>query len=422
MNNLVTLKEFDPIRSADYAKVGLDENIVKRIIRFNEGQKKEIIRILANGVKATSYVGVFTAGKKTIQILPKISEGLEDKAIKNLLYMLAYTNHLEINEADMAKLCERKKADFFEVIIYLFSKNLLELLKIDFRKGYIEHDESLFFLRGKILFTQDAKVNLSRVDKTFCRYSDFSEDILLNQVFRYTAWVLLRLTKDPENYRILNELIFMLSDITPRRVEPSDFDQIHIDRLNRQYKPVVSLAKLFITNSSVELSNSELETFSFLFDMNALFEEFVAGYISKNKGYLVSENSKVIAQGVGRVKYLVDRPEAQFRLKPDIIIEKDGKKLIIDTKYKILDPNDQKLGVSQSDLYQVLAYALKFSCPNVVLLYPAHLQAIEKDYTIECEGKEIHVFVRCVDLRIDLQNQQKEMLDGMKKICKLIPA
>ncbi|MBK6989184.1 MAG: hypothetical protein IPH33_13750 [Bacteroidetes bacterium] len=45
--------------------------------------------------------------------------------------------------------------------------------------------------------------------------------------------------------------------------------------------------------------------------------------------------------------------------------------LIIDTKYKIRSNDDGlKAGVSQSDLYQMVSYAIRRNCKNVLLLYP----------------------------------------------------
>ena len=59
-------------------------------------------------------------------------------------------------------------------------------------------------------------------------------------------------------------------------------------------------------------------------------------------------------------------------MRPDIVLETKGpsaQTLIIDTKYKLLE-EDKKEGVSQPDLYQMHAYSRKYSCVDVVMLYP----------------------------------------------------
>ncbi|MFN6076936.1 MAG: 5-methylcytosine restriction system specificity protein McrC, partial [Fluviicola sp.] len=46
--------------------------------------------------------------------------------------------------------------------------------------------------------------------------------------------------------------------------------------------------------------------------------------------------------------------------------------LIADTKYKIVysDEKDPKKGISQNDLYQMLAYAVRFEVEEIILFYP----------------------------------------------------
>ena len=73
--------------------------------------------------------------------------------------------------------------------------------------------------------------------------------------------------------------------------------------------------------------------------------------------------------------------------------------LIADTKYKIVysDDKDPKKGISQNDLYQMLAYAVRFEVDEIVLFYPNTIvgdqnykaQLIIKDKW--AEGKEINI-------------------------------
>jgi 5-methylcytosine-specific restriction enzyme subunit McrC len=50
-----------------------------------------------------------------------------------------------------------------------------------------------------------------------------------------------------------------------------------------------------------------------------------------------------------------------------------GKKIIVDTKYKLRSTNykdDPKRDIAQVDLYQMTSYAFRRGCTNVFLLYP----------------------------------------------------
>ncbi len=73
----------------------------------------------------------------------------------------------------------------------------------------------------------------------------------------------------------------MLDDISFKKITINDFDHVHLTRLNNEFEPVLNLCKLFISQSSVELSVDKIDTFSFIFDMNALFEKFIGEFIKR---------------------------------------------------------------------------------------------------------------------------------------------
>ena len=58
-----------------------------------------------------------------------------------------------------------------------------------------------------------------------------------------------------------------------------------------------------------------------------------------------------------------------FSMRPDIVVDDDT---IIDTKWKELKPADPVVGVYQSDVYQMLAYARAYEARRLILLYPWH--------------------------------------------------
>ena len=83
-----------------------------------------------------------------------------------------------------------------------------------------------------------------------------------------------------------------------------------------------------------------------------------------------------------------------FWLKPDIVLMERGEvRLILDAKWKRLDPGEQDHGVSQTDAYQTFAYGRRYGCRRVVLVYPRTAEfremvsfrfAEEKDLELLC--------------------------------------
>ena len=400
---------------------GMREHDFKQILRLNKKVKSDLIQVFGDRLKATSNVGILTIGKNTIQILPKIAKGdQEQKIIENLLFMLSYTKKLKIKETEISKLCERKENKFFEILIYLFSKNLRETIQNNPFKNYDYFNDDLFFIRGKILFNENLARNFARKDRIHCKFSEFTENILINQIFKYTIFLLQRVTGDQENYRLLKQLELILSDVSLKIITQKDFQKVHLNRLNRYLEPLIQMSRLFITQSAIQLFQNKLETFLFVFKMEKLFEEFIAEFIKRNKSKLFTSEATVKPQD--KTRKLVDLPKPLFTLQPDILIRSQGKKLIIDTKYKILNPKDPKFGVSQADMYQMLAYSVKHDCKNTALLYPEHLSinTPEKPYSMFVKEEEIKVHIKTVPLDIDLRRNQQLLIEKLKPICNLI--
>jgi 5-methylcytosine-specific restriction enzyme subunit McrC len=110
-----------------------------------------------------------------------------------------------------------------------------------------------------------------------------------------------------------------------------------------------------------------------LFEMNALFEEYIGRLVSRA---LAGSEFRVTLQG-GRLFCLtsLEDDRAVFQTKPDILIWRTGHVAhVIDTKWKRISAriDDPKQGVFQTDVYQMMAYAHLYKAPRLTLLYPHH--------------------------------------------------
>ncbi len=377
----VTLFEYSaPERPEDRDRLKKLEN---RLRRINKVTKATIFEPSWGTVKARNYVGIITVGKTTIQILPKLyRKDWEDEdqksydkkveeATRNLLFMLSFTKRLKLKEAGLSRL-KKERSDLYESIVYLFAKNLLETLKRNYRRDYERRTEDLRFVKGKVVLSRQIRKPVH--DRIHCSYFELSEDNMINRILKYTCHLLSSRVKSRENWLLLQNILSIFDGVTLVPVRILDFEKIRFNRLNEDYEPFINLSRLFLENMSLELQSSQFRTFSLLFDMNVLFEEFIGEFLRKHRGDILGDtefsNCQIHLQTKRR--WLIERPKHSFRLIPDIIFTEDGKniKLIIDTKYKILDSCKPYFGVSQDDIYQVFAYSKKFKCSKIVLLYP----------------------------------------------------
>lgn len=195
-------------------------------------------------------------------------------------------------------------------------------------------------------------------------------------------------------------LSFVYADVA--NVPPSGlrWDQIVLDRTNRRWQDLLSLARLFLSDRHQQTSAGTIEGHSLLFEMNVLFEKYVERVLSRA---LAGTGFRVSSQG-GHRDCLYAADMGRFRTRDIIIRQGEQIALIIDTKWKGMTPriDDPKQGVSQSDVYQLMAYGRLYDCANVMLLYPHHADLpndpICQTYSIAARESDEKLFVATLSL------------------------
>ncbi len=419
---LVTLFEH---QTRSYAELGwgLNHPVLERLGQLNEACGAQLIRLGHRHLQATQFVGVIRVGETTLQILPKIDfdpagnpEARADSppyqtavlsATRNLLYLLSYTQNLQIREQEIAPLLAQR-SDWFELLTRLLAMNLHTLIKRGLEHAYVQIEETLPVMRGRWQLGRQL-TQRPHMRHTFdVSYDEFSPDTRLNQVFRFVVGHLLPRTHDASNRRLLGDLREWLAGVQSlTEISPSHLEQVHFTRLNERFRPAFNLARLFIEHSTLQLTAGQNHTFAFVFDMNRLFEEFVSRFIARYWSRMMPagwDNVRVSVQSQGQTIYLAERvPGGQkvFRLVPDLLFTRlSGKPLlIVDTKYKQLDPSHRRLGVAEDDLYQMLAYATRLACPRTMLLYPQAATAPRTLTQFETLGQPNHLVVATISVR-----------------------
>jgi 5-methylcytosine-specific restriction enzyme subunit McrC len=374
-------------------------------------------------IQAAQHVGVVRLGNKSIQILPKIYQSYETaseevktkEATANLLRLLAYTGELAIREHEIAPLL-RQTDDWFEILTHLFASHLREEWQRGAHRTYQLREDRLPVLKGKWRIAEQLR-RLDQSNVFAVEFDEFTSDNRLNRIFRFVVERLWKLTRDYYNRQFLGELRQWLEEVTLLpNVIAADASSSQLTRLNERYRPLLNLAQLFLDGGSLKLSAGELSTFTFVFDMNQLFEKFTAEFIRRHSSQILSEELRAcefLPQTRGASLYLAKRDDAKvFHTRPDIAFRKaDQFRLLIDTKYKRLEARNRNLGVSQSDFYQMHAYAHRYACNRVMLLYPQTTGAKEPPripFRLEaCEHTvEVGVINLCINLgnRIERQN------------------
>jgi len=396
----------------------LSERTIKYLEKVNE--RTHFADIKRRKIRVFNYAGVLCFGNIRLEILPKFlreeyETGLlcpeevkkREIILSNLLQMLKYTQKLEVKDVDISPLGVEE--DFLEIFVHLFAKNLVKLLNNKRDMSYIRGYDELRFIREQIDMLKYCS-NPAKLHIIPCKFHERSIDTPINRTIKYASYLLHKKVISRDNFRLLKHILAILEPASLVSITPDYVGNITFNRLNREFKPYIDFCEAIIKGSSLALQGSEIEFFSVLFPMEKLFEEFVANVIKQEKLYelLGCKKQPKIQHPIG---CLVTKP-ASLQLIPDITIEGDKEIYIIDTKYKLLNPEDKLLGVSRLDLYQMFTYCKMLEskrrkqATKVLLLYPEELnengKQLEKTLTL-ING--IEIYIRTIPLSINLKTE-----------------
>ena len=332
-----------------------------------------------HALRARGVVGILAAGNCSLEILPKIDVAAEENveqrnaAIrKRLIHMLAVALSLKLDLGSITELAWQRET-LLEVLIRIFCDKLTEAVRKGMPRRYVEQEDDLCALRGRLdvarQFTRHA-VNPSRLA---CRFDVLSKDTSLNRIMKAAVLYLSRVSRSSGHQQRLRELAFVYADIADISPSALRWDDFVIDRTNRRWRELLSMARLLLEGRYQTTTGGAGQGTALLFEMNTLFEEYVGRLISRT---LARTNLTVSLKG-GRLFCLsAEQTERSlFQTKPDILIRRAGTVThVIDTKWKRISSriDDPKQGVSQGDVYQMMAYAQLYRAPRLTLLYPHH--------------------------------------------------
>jgi 5-methylcytosine-specific restriction enzyme subunit McrC len=330
---------------------------------------------------ARQMVGMVASKGCSIEILPKVDpdllEDLDASTVRHrLVRMLDVALGLNLNLGRSTAI-DSQSHTLLEILIQAFADKLLAEVRRGLPRQYQPFEDDLPSLRGRLDVTLQFTRNAVRPDRLACRFDQLDADTPLMRVMAAAVVYLGKFAQFSETRRKLDELRFVLVDIPLTPIGRLPWKQVRINRTNRRWESLFHLAQLLLRRDwqATHHDSKAPEGFTLLFPMNDLFEKYIVAMIRKS---FAGTDIHVIDQGGHRAclgQYSGKHLESGkvFSTRPDIILRRQDKILsIIDTKWKKLstDPLDKKHGVSQADVYQLMAYARLYPTPELMLLYP----------------------------------------------------
>jgi 5-methylcytosine-specific restriction enzyme subunit McrC len=347
---------------------------------------------------SAGYVGIAALSEATqIIVRPHIP-------VASVLTLACYAYELEPPPESLVeegRLDASGPADWLALLLTL---EVEKLLALGLRYGYREVEEGLPYIRGRIDFGV-LRCGESKSGLVPCRFEDFVLDTAENRILRGTLEILAAGDLAPEIRRRLWRTLSVFRQVGFVRPTQLLFNQARLNRLNSYYEPALTLCRLVLECTGLDIESGTVTTRGFFFSMADVFEKALERALGERFG---RQNVHPQHEYPDRIRLIVGEPAIPVTFKPDNIIGPPGAPwLIVDAKYK--QPLVEHYGdrFRNSDLYQAFTYAVALQAP-AVLVYPRCAQDI--DVTFETNGNAVRV------LTVDLAN------DGLRKLPELLQA
>ncbi len=399
-----------------YKKESDNDSLAQNLIKFHWQADGTVT------VKPGGYIGIITTGCAQYLILPKIFQNNDVLfAARYLDRMFSFSTRLKMMEsASVSSGIEACSTIFSEILINTFANRTLALLSQRQYNSYQEIAENIGTVRGRIDFSEQIRKNIAsgRHDRIACTFELFQEDNLFNRIVKYVCSLLISRTHLYENRRILSATIAHLEDVTEQRVNYRDCLKVRLNAYQQDYIPILDYCKMFLSFRMADVSSGEYGIDHVFIQTSSLFENFAAGYLAsrlpsdwtlevKKRGYLVVENN-----------------EDLFQYENDLLLKQknSGSVIIGDAKYKQIDLSnrEEKYGISQADIYQMISYAVRRGADKVLLLYPGTKITSSQFRTLkvvdERSNSTIRIQICQIPMDLNLQDNESEFEPEWLKI------
>lgn len=325
-------------------------------------------------VRTRSWVGVVRLPTVEIRVVPKVTG---DQL--GLVRLIEYASGLDaLTRLRDGATLEASGDSLIELFALLFVEASERVLRRGLLSGYVEREDDLPMVRGRILGDRQVLERFGQLDRIICRFDELEHDVVENRLLAAALQVASPLVTSAGLQRRISRLRGVLEPIC-------DTDQLDLadaratltyNRLNAHYETAHQLAWLLLNALGVDdlVAPGETRSFSFLLNMNQLFERFAARVVEQ---VLPAVRYRVTSQLPYRsVVWNVSSQRPYTNIIPDVVVERRGEsdcRVAIDAKYKLYDER----GFDPSDIYQTFLYAFALAgtvsdgMPTSLLLYPA---------------------------------------------------
>jgi 5-methylcytosine-specific restriction enzyme subunit McrC len=326
-------------------------------------------------IAPTTKVGVVALGDVTVWIQPKVD-------VRRILFLMGFARApgWRTEAVDLMPV-----PDLVPALARAFADQAERALQPGLLQGYVEIDDSLSVLRGRLRESEQLRRRFGLAVPLLVRYDDYTVDIPENRILRAATELLLRLDGvEVRTRQRLRGLRLLLADVgTVAGPAPAWIPT----RLNARYQVPLWLGELILAGDAVDQVPGTVRISGFLLDMAKVYEDFLTAALGRS------------LQPFGGICRPQDTQyldvDARIAIRPDLVWYRDGvPAAVVDAKYKVEKPS----GFPDADLYQMLAYCTALRLGVGHLVY-AKGNAVVHRHEVRHSG--IAIATHTIDLALD---------------------
>lgn len=319
--------------------------------------------------------------------------------IQNIYFLLCYAwDHLQ--ERRYADVRTEDCKGIWDLLGKVLARGAQQLVKRGLHQNYVLVRERRSRLKGKVLFSEDARHRVFGSPERTCEFHELSANVLPNQIIRTTLELLNHNAElDPTVRRDVREAAASLASFTPVRLDSRVFRQLQLHRNMRHYRFVLNVCEFVHTQSLASSPRGDRRFRDFRRDeasMGKLFEDFVRNFYRREQSaFQVSaphvswdvDESLSTGGGLGLLPVM----------KTDVCLQSEHQKIILDCKFysDAFQWNFDRAKFVSSNLYQLFTYLKNqevvpgWETATGMLLYPTVDQQF--DERLHLGGHEIRL-------------------------------
>ncbi|MGB9763527.1 MAG: McrC family protein [Minisyncoccia bacterium] len=394
----LTFFEYDSISKIQDSS--LKEFVNRELKKMLENSRLEIFTFDSQGyIKFRQFVGLITLYDKNnnrhiyIEVLPKIYKYNSKVVTARRILLKMLEKYLDVQffkSSDRGKI-NLKNQNMFEIYVILFLE-YLKKLSLGLKRKYQFVESNINTLKGRLLFAKHINKNLFNPTRFYTRHEEFTLDIPENRILKTAITKMHRAYKNilsVEVEREFKKYLVLFSDVPESSNIHADLLKSNIDKTFIYYEDAFKLAKLFLTQHTLintlneKYNKKNEEEVGLIFDMNLLFEKYVAKKLKEYLEPLKRKTEIEITEQESKHSIISDQSQSSgknnsFKIVPDIVVRVKNNLYILDTKWKEIDLDKPNYNISQQDLYQMLSYASIYReaeksqeiSISIILIYP----------------------------------------------------